>query len=691
MVDKVLGRMEVLRGFIQIPIKNRNELIGNMSTPCKTLVNGQTARIDNYGRLWSPCLKDKFRIGSRVQLVKIKEGFQIEPVANTSKDVISGMEHKTETELPSASKDEKTLDYLLNLIVKRKKKLYSKVIQAMPHTPVYMMHKFWARRPHNVFAELIAHYSEIGDIVRDPFCGGGVTMVEALRLRRKVVGIDLNPLATYVTEMEVNPLKVDNFWQGFSEIRKKVEPEFSGLYQTSCPKCQSKKAVFDWLEWEEEKPTRMKLICPNCGVLKKEATELDLALSKRIEESFEKTIQERKLWYPKAAIPKGDKTEGILKDGFTHFWQLFTKRNLLALSILYKEISMINDENIRKFLAFAFSSSLKWASKQSHLRGEIVEGWAMHAYWLYPKTLEINVWNTFFRRCMAIARGKKYSNEHIGNYNRRAQSFEDLLNDKGTCLLLTQSSTNLPIPDASVDLIVTDPPYGGNVNYAELADYWMVWHNRDKIIDKTQEIIINKNQRKSLAEYAEGLTRVFKECYRVLKSGGNMTVTFNSRKLDVVASFVIAATRAGFVLYPEGLLYQPPIRAYTTTFHAMQVGAFTGDFIFTFNKTTQLTSDKFPVEIELRSFKEHIDDLIKNHASERLTEPELRERAYRILIPFLALHSRNNLAVCREAVSYFESQMKRLEPRFKKLRRQIIENRRKTFLVKNTLKNASLL
>jgi hypothetical protein len=156
----------------------------------------------------------------------------------------------------------------------------------------------------------------------------------------------------------------------------------------------------------------------------------------------------------------------------------------------------------------------------------------------------------------------------------------------------------------------------------------------------------------------------------------------------VVASFVIAASRAGFVLHPEGLLYQPPIRAYTTTVHAMQVGAFTGDFIFTFNKTTQLTLDKFPVEIELKNFKEHIDGLIKNHMSERITEPELRERAYRILIPFLALHSRSAITACREAVNYFESQIKRLEPNFKKLRRQIIEERRKAFLIKNSMKKS---
>ena len=576
----------------------------------------------------------------------------------------------------------KTFDELLDLTVKRGKKPYSKVMKARPHTPVYMMHKFWARRPYNVFAELVKHCSEPNDIILDPFCGGGVTVVEALRLKRKVVGVDINPLATYVTEMEVRHLNIDKFCEAYEELKLRIEPEFNKLYETTCPKCH-KSTVFDWLEWEGEKPTVMKYVCPNCGVGEKEAKTDDAILAKRISENFEGTILEKELWYPKAMIPKGDKTNSIIKKGCTYFWQLFTKRNLLVLSILHKEISSLaTDKEVKDFLKFAFSGSLKWASKQSHLRGKTVEGWAMHAYWLYPKTLEINVWNTFTRRCNAVARGKKYSSENIGNYFKKADSFEDLLNNKGTCLILTQSSTDLPILDEKVDVIITDPPYGGNVNYGELADYWMVWKNEGKVIDKTQEIIINRNQKKELRDYEEGLKQVFDECFRVLKREGNMVVTFNSRKLPVVASFVIATARAGFKLHPQGLVYQPPIRAYTTTFHAMQIGAFTGDFIFTFYKPTQLAIDTFSAEIGLKNFREQIDGLIDNHIGDKITEPELREKAYRRLIPFLALHAKSNLRACREAVNYFELQMKKLEPHFKELRKQIIKERRRRFSAK---------
>ena len=59
MVSKILGKMEVLRGFIRVPTGSRCELIGDIRLPCFTELNGEPARIDNYGRLWSSYLKNK--------------------------------------------------------------------------------------------------------------------------------------------------------------------------------------------------------------------------------------------------------------------------------------------------------------------------------------------------------------------------------------------------------------------------------------------------------------------------------------------------------------------------------------------------------------------------------------------------------------------------------------------------------
>lgn len=78
MVEKVLEKMEVQRGFIQISSKSRRELIGDMPLPSKTLLNGSPAKIDKYGRLWASFLKNKFFVGARVEVSKTGNGFLVE-------------------------------------------------------------------------------------------------------------------------------------------------------------------------------------------------------------------------------------------------------------------------------------------------------------------------------------------------------------------------------------------------------------------------------------------------------------------------------------------------------------------------------------------------------------------------------------------------------------------------------------
>jgi len=77
MVTKILKRMEVAHGFIQIPSKNRAELIGSETMPFDTTLNDSPARVDKYGRLWSEYLKNKFPVNTEVILSRDENGFQI--------------------------------------------------------------------------------------------------------------------------------------------------------------------------------------------------------------------------------------------------------------------------------------------------------------------------------------------------------------------------------------------------------------------------------------------------------------------------------------------------------------------------------------------------------------------------------------------------------------------------------------
>ena len=99
--------------------------------------------------------------------------------------------------------DGRAYRYKKNCITKMDIKPLKRSVKAEGHTPQYKMHKYFARRPHNVFNHIIKHYTQKGDVVLDTFCGGGVTIFESAALERNVIGVDINPLATFISRMQM--------------------------------------------------------------------------------------------------------------------------------------------------------------------------------------------------------------------------------------------------------------------------------------------------------------------------------------------------------------------------------------------------------------------------------------------------------------------------------------------------------
>ena len=62
-----------------------------------------------------------------------------------------------------------------------------------------------------VFVEAaIQSLTKKNDLILDPFMGGGTTIIEALRANRKVVGIGLNPISSFVTKVKATKLSIKN-------------------------------------------------------------------------------------------------------------------------------------------------------------------------------------------------------------------------------------------------------------------------------------------------------------------------------------------------------------------------------------------------------------------------------------------------------------------------------------------------
>jgi len=77
MVTKVLRKMEVTLGFVQIPTESRAQFVGDKSIPFYTKLNDAPAKFDKYGRLWSSYLKNRYAVGTEVTISKNDDGFQI--------------------------------------------------------------------------------------------------------------------------------------------------------------------------------------------------------------------------------------------------------------------------------------------------------------------------------------------------------------------------------------------------------------------------------------------------------------------------------------------------------------------------------------------------------------------------------------------------------------------------------------
>src|SRR5262249_52957304 len=94
-------------------------------------------------------------------------------------------------------------------------------LAAVDPTPVkgqtHNFYRYPARFSPQFAAAAIEHFSSPGDLVLDPYMGGGTTIVEGFAAGRHVVGNDLNSLASFICKVKttgLTPSEADaiNLW-----------------------------------------------------------------------------------------------------------------------------------------------------------------------------------------------------------------------------------------------------------------------------------------------------------------------------------------------------------------------------------------------------------------------------------------------------------------------------------------------
>jgi hypothetical protein len=452
-------------------------------------------------------------------------------------------------------------------------------IIAKAHTPMYLIHKYWARKPHNVVSEYIRHYSKESEIVLDPFGGSGVTAMEAIKVGRKAISIDLNPMSAFLVENTLSHLSRQEIEDAFRRIEDKLKDHLNDLYETRCPKC-GKRIIAICLHWDKSRPSKVMLECNVCGTrMGKKVEGFDL---RKIKEADE--LKPR--WHPRNRLAYNGEPfkEGTHLPEYSSLDRLFTKRNLYALSSIFGEIEKIENRRLQNAFRLAFTSMVHLASSMTPVRPTRLFSsfWPVHRYWIPPVYMESNVWMLFESSVLGkqgLIRGIEDASGQITSW-KKASDFREL-KDGASLLVETTSALELTkhVPPDSVDYIFTDPPYGGAIQYFELSTLWAAWLSMD--LDYADEITINSQQNKDFDYYHKMLKSAFREMYLVLKRGRYLTVTFHSTEIAVWNSIIKAVVLSGFDL--EKIIYQPPARASAKGL-LQPYGSAVGDYYIRFRK-----------------------------------------------------------------------------------------------------------
>lgn len=468
---------------------------------------------------------------------------------------------------------------------------YAADVSEGKYDPFYKFHPYPTKIPHKAISHYIKHYTKVGDIIFDGFSGTGMTGLAAqgnnlkrsstiFDGKRKVVLSDLSPLATFISYNYNTPINRKEFYKSSIQIIKKIKADIGWMYETAhlgklrgvinyvlwadvflCPNCNSELNFwFDGVDIEHGK-VKENVTCKQCGNTS-EKRNLDRAFTSYYDNILEearliskqepvlinykvgtkryqkapddgdyqllKEIENYNLveWCPKDRMPVGGETRRNDPLGITHIHDFYSKRNLIALS----KIKSIISNNKQNILITKVAYQITKLYRYTYMSGSWGAGGGPLSGTLYVPSLikELNILNQIES---AIKQAAKL----------------DSINNYGDFIGNTGSSTSLKnIKNNSIDYIFTDPPFGANLNYSELAIFWESW-----LKVKTEnnfEAIQNKAQNKTLTIYKNLISECFNEFNRILKPGKWMTVVFSNTKAEVWNSINTAIQNSGFII-----------------------------------------------------------------------------------------------------------------------------------------------
>ena len=303
---------------------------------------------------------------------------------------------------------------------------------------------------------------------------------------------------------------------------------------------------------------------------------------KRAEAELRKSLPkwETRAWVPVELIPPGHKTEELRRLGMQMWKDVFSPRQLFSLcsyvEILHEVCPKIERElpsdramAVMTYLGFILSKAVNYNAYLAswHVTRAVMRSvFDQHNYsfkWTYG---EFDASRNLFPWALdQVCDAYKGIATLAGPAHRMFKQTRVPMPVQVT----RGSAADLGyLPDGSVDVILTDPPYYDNVMYGELSDFFYVWLKRaldgvhpdlfaDELANKDDEAVANparfasfKRKKKQLAhaDYERKMAAAFREAHRVLSDDGVLTVMFTHKKVEAWDTLATSLLNAGFAI-----------------------------------------------------------------------------------------------------------------------------------------------
>lgn len=290
-------------------------------------------------------------------------------------------------------------------------------------------------------------------------------------------------------------------------------------------------------------------------------------------------------YVPDDVIPPGDETDRLHRWGYRQYREMFNERQLLGLELSCQAIAEHSDDRIRNALATNLSDLLRYQNmlcRYDTMALKSLDIFSVHGFPVGLVQCESNLlgipngdkgsnigsggWSNIVEK---YARAKAYCENpfevrHQGERKVQVPIKGEWIGDRRntsvppeerTVDLYCGSSTFSNLPPASLDAVLTDPPYFANVQYAELMDFCYVWlrrlaTNTNGFFDKhstrdENELTGNITMERGLNHFTEGLAAVFANMARALKPGAPLAFTFHHNTMEAYLPVAVAILDAG--------------------------------------------------------------------------------------------------------------------------------------------------